>query len=189
MGTYGRNFEFRIPPTHGQRAGRYAVPSTGTAIPIGAPILATPAGTATSLGMQPVTLVTGATNPVKGASGILVYEWGPAAFAGDDPYLTTYSDKDYAPLGAAVQMVSGNEVKVVFKNTAANTFLINRVYAGKIMVAGLGATPTLAVGDYLTPGVGDSTSGFWAKGNATNGWFNVTSIDVARQEVEGRMTF
>lgn len=189
MGTYGRNFEFRIPPDARNRPGRYVVPSTGTPIQIGAPVQITAGAAASSLGMQPVTLVTGATAPPVGSAGILVYEWGPAAFAGDDPDLTTYSDKDYAPLGAAVQMVSSTEVKVVFKNTAANTFLINRTYAGKVMVAGFGATPTIAVGDYLTPGVGDTTSGFWAKGNAGNGWIVITSLDVARQEIEGRMTF
>lgn len=189
MGTYGRNFEFRVPPQSGQRAGRYSVPTTGAVIPIGAPVVVTAAAAADGLGMAPVTLATGATNPVSGIHGIAVYEWGPAAFAGDDPDLTTYSDKGYVPLGAAVQVVSGADVKVVLSNTVASTFLINRSYAGRVMVAGLGATPTLAVGDFLTPGTGDDTSGYWAEGNATNGWLVIVGVDAARSEVEARFTF
>ncbi len=189
MSTYGRNFEFRVPPQSGQRSGRHAVPTTGTAIPIGAPVKLTAAAAANSLGLSPVTLATGATNPVSGIHGIVVYEWGPAAFAGDDPYLTTYSDKGYVPLGAAVQVVSGPDVKVVFTNTVASTFLTARSYAGRIMVAGMGATPTIAVGDFLTPGTGDDTSGYWAEGNATNGWLVVVGVDTTRSEVEARFTF
>lgn len=189
MGTYGRNFEFRAPPTGASRGGRYSVPTTGNVIPIGAPIKVTAGAAATSLGMAPCTLATTAQVPHPGICGILVYEWGPAAFAGNDPELTTYSDKDYAPLGAAVQLVSDPEVKVVFKNTVASTFLTNRVYAGRIMVAGFGATPTVAVGDFLSPGVGDDTSGYWAESSATNAWLVVVGVDTVRSEVECRFAF
>jgi len=140
--------------------------------------------------MAPVTLATGGQAPKPGLTGILVYEWGPAAFAGNDPYLTTYSDKDYAPLGAAVQLVSDPDVKVVFKNTVATTFLVNRSYTGRIMVAGMGATPTIAVGDMLTPGVGDDTNGYWAEtSTAANAWLYVTGVDTVRSEVEARFAF
>lgn len=190
MGTYGRNFEFRAPPTGGARAGRYAVPTTGTTIPIGAPIAATAGAAADALGMAPVTLATGAQAPVSGIHGILVYEWGPAAFAGNDPWLTTYSDKDYAPLGAAVQLVSDPDVKVVFKNTVASTFLVSRSYTGRVMVAGVGATPTVAVGDFLTPGTGNDTAGYWAEtATRANAWLVVTGVDVARGEVEARFVY
>jgi hypothetical protein len=190
MSTYGRNFEFRVPPQSGQRGGRYSVPTTGTTIPIGAPIAATAASAADALGLAPCTLTTGATAPVSGIHGILVYEWGPAAFAGNDDMLTTYSDKDYAPLGAAVQLVSGPEVKVVFKNTVASTFLLTRAYAGRVMVAGVGATPTVAVGDFLTPGTGNDSAGYWAE-TATRAlaWLVVTRVDVARSEVEARFVY
>ncbi len=189
MGTYGRNFEFRVPPKAGERGGRYSVPTTGTAIPIGAPVKVTAAAAADSLGLAPVTLATGATIPAPGIHGIAVYEWGPAAFAGDDPDLTTYSDKGYVPLGAAVQVVSGPSVKVVLGNTVASTFLVARSYTGRVMVAGLGATPTLAVGDFLTPGVGNDTDGYWAEGTADNGWLVITAVSTARSEVEARFTF
>lgn len=189
MGTYGRNFEFRVPPHSGARAGRYSVPRTGTPIPIGAPIVATAGADSTDLDMAPVTLATGAQAPVPGLCGIAVFEWGPAAFAGDDPYLTTYSDKGYVPLGAAVQLVSAPDVKVVFTNTVDNTFLVSRSYAGRTMVAGMGATPTIAVGDYLTPGAGDDDAGYWAEGTAANGWLVVVGVDANRSEVEARFTF
>ena len=190
MGTYGRNFEFRVPPVHGERNGRYAVPATGTAIPIGAPVVATAGADPTVLNMQPVTLATGATAPITGVHGIALYEWAPAAFAGADPFLTTYSDRDYIPLGGAIQLISGPQVKVVFTNTTANTFLGLREYTGRVMVAGAGATPTVAVGDFLTPGVGNDTDGYWAEtGTAANAWLVVTSVDTNRGEVEARFVF
>ena len=185
MSTYGRNFEFRVPPVHGQRQSRFYA---STAIPIGAPVGSTT--TFDTLNRQELELETGAVAPVSGKHGILVYEFAPAAFAGDDAMLTTYSDKDTAPAGAAVQLVSGDEVKVVLRNTADRTFLNTRAYAGKTYVAGLGATPTLAVGDYLTPGTGDDTDGYWAEtASATDAWLLITAVDVDRGEVEARMLF
>lgn len=187
MGTYGRNFEFRKPPVHGQRSGRHFLDETVN-LPIGAPVKAS--GAADALGRTPVKKATAAQAPKKGTCGIAVYEHGPAAFAGDDPLLTTYSDKDYVPAGAAVQVVSGDAVKVVFRNTEDRTFLGTRDYAGRVIVAGLGATPTLAVGDFLSPGVGDDDSGYWAEtGTAANAWLVVTAIDNARGEVEAEFVF
>src|SRR4051812_19935441 len=118
MSTYGRNFEFRVPPQHGQREGRWAVAATGTRIPIGAPIVADLAAPLNTMGLPLVKLA--AADTAKAAvrgKGIIVYEFGPAAFAGDDAALVTYSDKDLVPLGAAVQLVHSPEVKVVFRNT------------------------------------------------------------------------
>lgn len=189
MGTYGRNFEFRAPPRGGQRGGRYAVPTTGSPIPIGAPLLVTAGASATSLELTVANLTTGASAPKSGICGIAVYEWAPAWQAGSDPYLTTYSDRDTVPLGAAVQLVSGPDVKVVFTNTVASTFLTNRAYTGRVMVAGFGATPTIAVGDYLTPGTGNDSAGYWAESNAANAWLVVTHISTARGEIEARFTF
>jgi hypothetical protein len=191
MGTYGRNFEFRIPPEAENRPGRYAVPATGTPLPIGTPIVATPGAAPTAVyGLQPVSPAAPAAAPLRGMSGILVYEYGPAAFAGTDPFLTTYSDRDFAPLGAAVQMVSGPEVKVVFNNTVDNQFLSARSYTGRTMVAGMGATPTIAVGDFLTPGTGNDSAGYWAEtANPALAWLVVVHIDVARAEVEARFVF
>jgi hypothetical protein len=56
------------------------------------------------------------------------------------------------------------------------------------MVAGLGATPTLQVGDYLTPGTGNDSAGYWAEtASAANAWLVVTLVDSARQEVEAEL--
>lgn len=189
MGTYGRNFEFRIPPEAENRPGRYVSPTAAPTIPLGTPVATTGAG-ADAMGLLPVALVTAAGAPKRGACGIIIYEWAPAAFAGTDPWLTTYSDRDFAPLGEAVQVVSGPEVKVVFRNTTASTFLNNRNYTGRTMVAGMGATPTIAIDDWLTPGPGNDSGGYWQKtATEANAWLRVTGIDVARLEVEARFVF
>ena len=117
MSTYGRNFEFRVAPKSVNRSGRYYLAGTDD-VAIGAPVIVDDPATENDLGLVPVVLATGATNkPIPGQGGILVYEYGPAAFAGDDPWLTTYSDKDVAPAGSAVQVVNGDYVKVVLRNT------------------------------------------------------------------------
>lgn len=190
MGTYGRNFDFRIPPQSENRAGRFAAPASGTPIPIGAPVVTDLTAGSNALGLQVVKLATTGETPVGGRAGIAVFEYAPAAFAGDDPFLTTYSDKDTVPLGGALQVVSGPYVKVVFTNTVARSFLGQRNYAGRIMVAGLGATPTVVVGDFLAPGTGSDSAGYWAEvGSAASAWMIVTSVDTTRGEVEARMLF
>ncbi len=189
--TYGRNFEFRVPPHGGQRSGRFYLDET-TDTPIGAPVLVDTSGSEDSLGLLPVNLATtDQAKPDPGMGGILVYEHGPGGFAGDDPWLTTYSDKDKAPAGKSVQVVSGTDVKVVLRNTDDETFLNSRDYDGRVMVAGVGvATPTVVVGDMLTPGVGDDTNGYWAEtSTAANAWLIVTKVDNDRKEVEARVNF
>lgn len=192
MASYGRNFEFRVPPVHGERGGRYVLGGT-TNITQGVPVRATdgaindPALT----DALPVLLATGAQAPKKGLSGIAVYEVDlGSGFAGLDPLLNDYSDLDVIPYGKMLQVVSGDRVKVVLRNTVTRVFLGARTYTGKTMFAGGGATPTVAVGDFLTPGVGDGTSGYWAEtGTAANAWLVVESINTARGEVECRMAF
>jgi hypothetical protein len=187
---YGKNVEFRVVPEPHQRLGRFVTPSTGSPIAMGVPIGIDTAVAVDAMGRNTVKLITGATNPIKGLHGILVYEYkGQEGWAGDDPYLTTYSDKSTVPLAQSCQMVSGDNVKVCLRNTVSSTFLNNRTYTGRIMVAGTGATPTVVVGDYLTPGTGDDTNGYWAEGNATNGWLLVTRVDLVRSEVEAVMRF
>lgn len=225
MGTYGRNFDFRIPPTSEFRPGRYVVPSTGTAIPLGAPVTIDTTGDLTgtpdinqqnsainSLGLQLVKLAVatggttissagspgssqwrpgGNTGPVGGRDGVLVYEYGPAAFAGNDPWLTTYSDKDTAPAGKAVQLVHGPFVRVVFTNTVSRVFLGQRTYAGRIMVSGLGTTPNRAVGDLLAPSSGaNDTLGYWdTAASLADAWMVVVEVDTVRNETVCQMLF
>lgn len=188
--SYGRNFEFRVAPQSGQRGARYALAAGLTGLAIGAGVEID--GGDDDLGRNTVALASGGEPPLSGKHGIAVYEYAPAAFAGDDPLLTTYSDKDTVPAGAAVQVVSGDTVKVVLRNTSDRTFLQSRDYEGRTMLAGFGATPTVAVGDYLEPfgSSADDTNGWW-KETATlaNAWLIVTSTDSARGEVEARMLF
>jgi len=190
MTNYGRNFEFRSAPKGAHRGGRYYLTGS-TDIPIGAPVKYDSGEDENALGLLPVTLATSAQNaPKPGMGGILVYEHAPAAYAGNDPWLTTYSDLDTAPAGKAVQVVSGTEVKVVFRNTEDRTYLVTRDYTGRVMVAGAGATPTVAVGNYLTPGTGNGTDGYWAEtATAAEAWLVVTKVDTDRGEVEAKFTF
>lgn len=191
MGTYGRNFEFRATPQGAQRGGRYSLPSDAAAdLPIGVPVVVADGAVPDAQGLLPVALATGAQVPKKGLSGIVVFEHAPAAFAGDDPLLTTYSDKDTVPRGRACQVVSGDMIKVVLRNTEDRTFMTMREYTGRVMVAGMGATPTLLVGDMLSPGTGDDDAGYWAEtADATKAWLIVESIDANRGEVECRLAF
>ena len=185
MSNYGRNFEFRVPPTSRQRGGRFSTPTTGSALPMGIPVHATT--TRDDLDRQVIALAAADDSPKKGQSGIAIYEHGDGAtWAGDDPFLTTYSDKDTLPKGKAIQVVSGEKIKVVLRNTVASTFLNTRDYTGRKMVDLTG----LAVGNFLTPGTGNDTDGYWKKTVvAGDEWLVVTKIDTDRGEVEAEFLF
>jgi hypothetical protein len=185
--SYGRNFGFRVTPDGGDRSGRY-YNDDNIPLVIGAPVVIT--GNDDGLGRLGVELATGdQAAPLPGKGGILVYEW--IQFLGVDPVITTYSDFGTAPIGKAVQVVSGPEVKVELKNTTQDSFLARADYpTPRVMVAGLGATPTISVGDKLTPGVGNDTDGYWAETSTTaNAWLIVTYVDVERGLVEARLNF
>lgn len=186
-----RNFEFRITPIAEQRLGRFATDPEGDPIVIGAPVKAKSTGESNDLDQLVVELATGAQAPVPGLSGIAYYvPINDGGFAGYDPALTTESDLDTVPPGAALQVVHGDSVKVCFRNTNDRTFLNSRNYAGRVMVAGAGATPSVAVGDLLTPGTGSDVAGYWAEtAQADNGWLRVTKVDPARGEVEAQLLF
>lgn len=190
MSNYGRNFEFRIAPERQQRNGRY-VNATGSAIPLGTPVAVDEAAGLDELERQQIEPVTGAVTPVPGVHGIVIVNHTSATgLPGNDPFLTSYSDIDTALPGQAVIVVSGVGVKVVLRNTEDRTFLNTRNYTGRVMVAGLGATPTLAEGDFLIPGTGDDDNGYWAEGgDADTAWMVVTAVDAARGEVEARLLF
>jgi hypothetical protein len=190
MTSYGRNFHFRVPPRGGDREARFVL-GGATDLPIGVPVLANGTVSTDFPGAETVALATGAQAPTLGRSGIAVYEHAPAAFAGHDPFLDTYSDIDTIPVGKLLQVVHGTYVKVALTNTDARTFLNTRDYAARTMVAGVGiATPTVEVGDWLTPGTGNDTAGYWAEtSNASEAWLVVTAFDNARQEVECRVLF
>ncbi len=194
MSSYHRGFEFRVPPTHGQRHGQYISAASGTQLVIGQPVTADfSQADDVSYGLQPVVAATGAQAPVPGASGIVVYEFKrPDGFAGFDVELMTYADLALIPFGAAVMVIAGPPITVGFRNVVdTGPFLNTRDYPTRIMVAGVSiATPTVAKGSYLTPGVGTDAAGYWqVTSDVTKAWLLVTDIDTSRGEVEARCLF
>jgi hypothetical protein len=185
--SYGRNFEFRSTPSGAERAGRYFLDSA-TPVVLGAPVVLS--GDSDAVGRLGVELATGAQDkPLPGTGGVLVYEH--IQHIGVDPYLTTYSDFDTAPAGEAVQVVNGSAVKVAYKNTTDETFLTRTGYpTARIMVAGVSGATTVAVGNFLTPGVGNDEDGYWAEtSDAAEAWLVVTSVNTTTGEVEARLNF
>lgn len=188
MGSYGRNVDFRVVPLEYQRRGRITQDET-TDIAMGAPFIIADAAVPDKYWTDalPAKLATGAQPPKRGMCGIGIYEW--IDFNQLDAEYYTYSDKDLIPTKKEFQLISGDGVKVVFKNTADRKFMGIRNYKGRIMVAGMGATPTVKVGDYLSPGTGNDTAGYWASSTSANGWLHVTNVDSKRQEVEAEFVF
>lgn len=188
MANYSRNFEVvATPPGRGRENG--ATPTTGSPLPMGIPIELDTSAAVNTLKLQPVKVSSADTaRGVGSGQGILLYEYAPSAFAGTDPEITLYSDLDTVPLGAACQILHGaaSGIKVVLRNTTTAVFLNTRSYTGRTMVTGLGgATPTIAVGDYLTPGAGNDTTGWWKEtATAANAWLRVVSVDNTRAECE-----
>lgn len=191
MGSYGRNFEFRIVPESENRLARFSTPATGTFV-MGQPVQADDTAGVDTLGRQVIKAGVTATAPTKGRCGIAIYEHGDGAtWAGVDPYLTTYSDLGTLPNSKAVQMVSGPNVKVVLRNTDASTFLQNRAYAARNMIAENGATPNVIIGSYLEPATTpNDTNGYWQTTlTKANAWLVVVGVDATRQEVEANFLF
>lgn len=187
MSSYGPNVDFRSTPLPQQRQGRYILDASCAQ---GVPLIVTddePSELFTKA--RTVELATGAQPPpLPGQGGFGIYEW--IDLNGLDPVINSASDRRDMPAGKLLQVIRGEEVKVVFRNTSDHTFLRSRDYEGRIMVAGAGATPTVSEGDFLTPGVGDDASGYWAEtGNEANAWLVVELVDTDRGEVEARLLF
>lgn len=174
--SYSRNFGFRD-FTNIVRDGRNKTPATGDPLVLGTAVVVDPANPGQ-------VKVPAADASPSALSGILVYEH--IQYKGVDASLTEAVDMDTAPKGAYVQVVHGPGVKVWFKNTTTKTLADGREIAGRTMVAGAGATPTLAVGDMLTP----ATDGTWKEtADPADAWMVVESIDIDRGLVEARLTF
>lgn len=188
MGSYGRNVDFRVVPIEQQRRGRI-LQNESADIAIGAPFVVADNAPTDDYwtDAMPANLATGAQAPKRGMCGIGIYEWIDLNQL--DPEYFSYSDRDLIPSKKEFQLISGPGVKVVFRNTADRKYLGIRNYKGRIMVAGMGATPTVKVGDYLSPGVGNDASGYWATSTSANGWLHVTNVDPKRQEVEAEFIF
>ncbi len=157
-----RNFSFRVAPTGGQRAGRY---SAAAAVNIGSAVVTTGSVDADG-GLAVQAAGVDAAVPANGEGGIAVYE----ALFTNGP-LESPSDVIAAPAGAQLQVVSGDQVKVVLTNSSDLAIV---------------DASGLSVGDPLSPAAG----GTWA--SATNAWMTVTSIDASvsgEEIVEARLTF
>lgn len=113
--------------------------------------------------------------------GLAVYEH--IQVRGVDPGLSTPQDFEHVPPGQYVQVMRGPGAKVWFKNTSDKNLYDGRAQQGRTLVAGLGATPTVAVGDFLTV----TADGTFAEGDASNGWFVVEQVE--GDLVECRFTF
>lgn len=175
-----RNFQFRVSPLDGERGSRFVLDTASDALPQGVPVVTT--GDVDAVGRAVVELATDAggnlDKPNPGQGGILIYE--QFRYDGTDTAITTYSDMDTVPAGRGVQVVTGaNRVKVAYKTTDGTSFYNRADYpTARVMVAGAGASPTVAVGDYLTPGTGDDTDGYWKEtSDAAEAWLVVTSVD------------
>jgi hypothetical protein len=173
MSDYGRNFEWLTSPRPEDRLGRYI---NGDAdVPQGAPVVVTDGPDADE--RLVLGLCTGATEPVKAQHGIILWEQVYEGYVDRDPVLTRWSDLDIVPAGKPAQLISGDYVRAAYRNTEDETFLQTRSYSGRVMVAGLGATLELAQGDFLTPGDGNDTDGYWAKTtNRDEAWLYVWAV-------------
>lgn len=188
-----RNFVFRKSPRGGQRGGRFTL-AGDKVITSGVPVVAAAGNGKDATGRVLVELAVGAQNkPKPGLGGIAVFE--NIDFIGTPSGITTWSDVDSIRPGDSIQVVTGaaGSVKVAFTNTLGDTSYINRENypAKRIMVAGVSiATPTVAVGDYLTPGTGTDADGYWAvTSNAAQGWLVVTAVDSSIGLVEAELNF
>lgn len=191
MSSLGRFFEFRQSPIPQHRLGRF---KTG-ADPIvqGAPVTAT-ATSRDSVDLREVIALAGeGTAFVPGLSGLLVWE-APWDWAwGHDPVTYRPSDVDTAPAHTPVQVVHGTEVRIALHNIAASDGTDGfMAYAGRNMVKPADLAVPLVVGDKLTPGAGNGTTGgFWKKTTNTDAtaWLTVTGVDLTIGEVEAQLRF
>lgn len=178
-----RNFHFLMPPRPEDRLGRYVA---GTDLLIGGPV---EAGNAIDgNGQRTLTLRTSPVTPKKGKHGILVYENPTADTPGFDPMLTSPWDLDKAPAGRSVQLVSASYVRFRLRNTADELFEGQRDYPARTMIAGLGATPSLGIDDYIGPGTGTDVAGYWAEADQAHAWAIVVAV-YDTGEVDAQMLF
>lgn len=176
MTTYGRFCSFRASPYPQQRDGHCR--NGNAVLPQMAPVVI--ASQSAVDGRNVLALAGEAATPSPNA-GVILYEDPWFSRVGRDPVTTTSSDIDVVPANAPAQRVLlvGN-VKILVQNLSAGDLDFDgmRSYDGRNMfkpadIAGL------AVGDYVTPGAGNNTDGWWKKAaGASTGWGQVAEVDV-----------
>lgn len=179
-----RNFWFLNPPDPDERRGRYVVGDTDL-------LLGTPGVAAASLdanGQREVSKEASAVVPYPSKHGIVWQEPPFSNIPGTDPVLFAQGDFDTAKVGSPIQLISGRGTRFRLKNTADDNFEFQHEYLGRTIVAGLGATPTLAIDDLIMPGPGNS-SGYWQEAdNATHAWAIVVAV-YDTQELDAELLF
>ncbi len=184
-----RNGTFRKSPSGGERGGRFVLGGS-TVLTSFVPVVTN--GSNDGLGRAEVVLAAeGTAKPVPGFGGILVYE--NIDSAGTDLTINTTSDVDTVAPGRPVQVVTGDggRVKIALTNTVAGDGYYDRsgYPKGRTMVAGAsGPSATVAVGDYLLPGAGSDSAGYWKEtATAADAWLRVTAVDASIGLVEAEV--
>lgn len=197
----GRNFQPRQTPFPEQRQSRFFAEASD--ICIGAPVVWDPTGGPDGDGRDGdgrtvMVLADGAQAPQPGLCGVayaeLEYIWARNQYS----VLTSEVDVAMIPAGIAFQVWSGTNVKLWYKNTAAESVgpvgvYMENTYAARAMIApaALGATPTITKGSLLTPASSPSDSnGYWQKtSTASEAWLRVVEVDLDNDEVEVVLAF
>src|SRR5881394_3201849 len=110
MGTYGRFGDFLQSPRPEDRLGRFVNGDTVN-IPMFTPVHVPGGSHLDANGQLPLVRAAGAQAPVKGFSGIAIFENPTPDIPGLDPVLAAPDDLDYVPLGRPCQLVSGDYVR------------------------------------------------------------------------------
>lgn len=185
---YGRNAHWLQSPRPEDRLGRYET-GADTILQF-APVEVDPDEDVTPENRRVLRLCTDAVRPLSGQHGIILYEQPFADTPGYDPALTRPSDLDTIPARRPVQLCHGSYVRIRLTNTVDESFLGQQDYPGRTMVDGLGATPTVFVGDTLTPGGGNDDDGYWVvTTDPDEAWLLITNVDADAGELDAQMLF
>lgn len=186
--SYGRNFGMRGFENI-IRTSRFRVPSTGTALRIGEPVVVDFANPGRLMA------ATEALTP-SASCGIVVYEHiqnksDALTTSDDDPY-------DKVPLGQYAQMIHGAGAKVWFRNTLAKTLYDGRTRAAfNFVVTSGGGTPTLVADNtWLGKGLVPDGAGKWRQTDGTTtadvggvAWLIIEQVNPSTGLVEARLNF
>lgn len=172
--SYGRNFGMRS-FENVIRDARYRVPSTGTPLKIGAPVIIDAA--------NPGKLkLAAATDKPSAVTGLAVFEH--IQNKSDELTLSYDSPYDSVPLGVYAQMMHGVGVKVWFKNTTAKTLYDGRQRAAYSPI--VDAVAADMVGKGLIP---DGTGKWKLAGVGDTAWLLIEQANPTTGLVEARLTF
>lgn len=189
-----RNFHFRQPPQPNERLGNFKLGAT--ALANGSPVTAVAGTLDTVDGRLVLSQAAAASAPVAGLTGVLNQELPWDAYSGFDTALTVAADFHLARAYEQAQVCHGKSTKVLVQNTEAQTFeeglypeasgtsydAINMFLPSDIA--------TLAVGDMVTPGAGNTTDGYWKKtATASLSWGNVVFVDADYSVVVFQLNF